>query len=106
MKIYSYFKLIKDKKFINKTRYKLILQRGKIVERFIKLVRYKLIGDKMAEPIFEIYTDTSGEHRFRLKAPNREIIAVSEGYTTRAACKNGIESVKKNAPIAKIVELD
>jgi hypothetical protein len=31
-------------------------------------------------------------------------IAVSEGYNSKDACVNGIESVKKNAPIAKIVE--
>lgn len=54
---------------------------------------------------FEIYKDTKGEFRFRLKAPNGEIIAVSEGYTQVAGSKNGIESVKKNAPIAEIVDL-
>lgn len=39
---------------------------------------------------------------FNLKAGNGEIIAVSEVYTTEAACMKGIESVKKNAPIAKL----
>lgn len=48
-------------------------------------------------PKFEIYTDKAGEFRFRLKARNGEIIAVSEGYKAMAGCKNGIESVKKNA---------
>lgn len=42
--------------------------------------------------------------KFDLKATNGEIIAVSEGYTTLANCKNGVESVKKNAPDAEIVE--
>jgi uncharacterized protein YegP (UPF0339 family) len=55
---------------------------------------------------FEIYQDKSGEFRFRLKAGNGETIAVSEGYTTKSSCKKGIESVKKNAPIAEIMELD
>jgi len=32
------------------------------------------------------------------------VIAVSEGYTTKTNCENGIESVKKNAPDAEIVE--
>ena len=59
----------------------------------------------MAKPKFEIFTDTSGQFRFRLKAPNGEIIATSEAYTTKAACQNGIESVQTNAPIAEIVEL-
>ena len=39
---------------------------------------------------------------FNLKATNGQIIAVSETYTTVAACKNGIASVKKNAPVAAI----
>jgi uncharacterized protein YegP (UPF0339 family) len=34
---------------------------------------------------------------FNLKAPNGQIIAVSEGYTTMAGCLNGVESVRKNA---------
>ena len=53
-------------------------------------------------PKFEIYTDKSGEFRFRLKATNGQIIAVSEGYKAMASCKNGIESVKKNAVDAPI----
>ena len=55
-------------------------------------------------PKFEIYNDKAGEFRFRLKATNGQIIAVSEGYTTHANCVNGIESVKKNAVDADIVE--
>ena len=54
-------------------------------------------------PKFEIYTDKAGEFRFRLKATNGQIIAVSEGYMAMAGCKNGIESVKKNAPEAAVV---
>ncbi len=56
-------------------------------------------------PKFEIYKDASGQFRFRLKAPNGEIIAVGEAYTTKDACKNGIASVKENAPKAEIVDL-
>ena len=55
-------------------------------------------------PKFEIYTDKAGEFRFRQKATNGQIIAVSEGYKAIASCLNGIESVKKNAVDAKIVE--
>lgn len=55
-------------------------------------------------PKFEVYKDKAGEFRFRLKAGNGQIIAVGEGYTTRANCINGIESIKKNAPDAEIVE--
>ena len=56
-------------------------------------------------PKFEVYTDKAGEFRFRLKATNGEIIAVSEGYKAKASCLNGIESVKKNAVDAKIEEV-
>lgn len=55
-------------------------------------------------PKFEMYTDKAGEFRFRLKARNGEIIAVSEGYKAKESCVNGIESVKKNAPEAEIEE--
>ncbi len=55
-------------------------------------------------PKFEIYVDKRGEFRFRLKATNGQIIAVSEGYTTMRNCKNGVESVKKNSVDAQIVE--
>ena len=54
-------------------------------------------------PKFEVYTDKRGEFRFRLKASNGRIIAVGEGYKAIKSCLNGIESVKKNAPDAKIV---
>lgn len=59
----------------------------------------------MPEAQFEIFKDTAGEYRFRLRAPNGEIIAVSEGYTQKSSCKNGIASVKKNAPNAIIEDL-
>ncbi|MDO4378022.1 MAG: YegP family protein [Erysipelotrichia bacterium] len=48
-------------------------------------------------PKFVVYKDKADEFRFRLKAGNGQIILVSEGYRSKAACLNGIESVKKNA---------
>ncbi|MFL9830823.1 YegP family protein [Flavobacterium sp. ST-87] len=39
----------------------------------------------------------NGEFQFSLKAGNGQAILASEGYTTKAACENGIESVRKNA---------
>ena len=62
------------------------------------------VGGEATCPKFELYEDKAGEFRFRLKARNGQIIAVSEGYKTKAACENGIESVKKNAVDAAIVE--
>jgi uncharacterized protein YegP (UPF0339 family) len=60
--------------------------------------------EKVKHPKFEMYTDKAGEFRFRLKATNGQIIATSEGYKAKASCLNGIESVKKNAPEAEVVE--
>ncbi|WP_298739808.1 YegP family protein [uncultured Chitinophaga sp.] len=47
---------------------------------------------------FIIKKRTNGEFQFNLKAGNGEVILTSEGYSSKAACENGIESVKKNAP--------
>jgi len=58
----------------------------------------------LTNPKFELYQDRAGDYRFRLKARNGEIIAVSENYTGRAGCLNGIESVRKNACDAEIME--
>jgi uncharacterized protein YegP (UPF0339 family) len=58
-----------------------------------------------AVPKFEIYKDASGRFRWRLKAPNGEIIAASEAYESKDGCKNGINSVKTNAPKAEIVDM-
>ena len=58
----------------------------------------------MPEPVFEWYVDKVGKYRFRLKAANGEMIAICEGYASKQGCVEGIESVRKNAPIAKIVE--
>lgn len=55
---------------------------------------------------FEVYKDKAGEYRFRLKAGNGQVIAVSEGYKSKTSCMNGIESIKKNAPTAAIVEIE
>jgi len=60
--------------------------------------------EAVKHPKFEVYADKAGEFRFRLKATNGQVIAVSEGYKALASCLNGIESVKKNAVDADIVE--
>jgi len=59
----------------------------------------------LAEPKFQIFKDVSGQFRFRLKAPTGEIIATSEAYVSKDGCKNGIASVKENAPKAVIEDL-
>lgn len=60
--------------------------------------------EKLPHPKFEMYLDKAGQYRFRLKARNGKIIAFSEGYTTKASCENGIQSVRKNADVAEIEE--
>lgn len=62
--------------------------------------------EKVKHPKFEMYEDKAGEFRFRLKATNGEVIATSEGYKAKAGCKNGIESVVKNAADAEIVKAE
>ena len=54
-------------------------------------------------PRFEIYADRSGANRFRLKARNGKIIAVSEAYSGKAPCLKGIESIRANAPTADTI---
>lgn len=54
---------------------------------------------------FELKQAKSGQYHFNLKAGNGEIIATSEMYESKASAKNGIESVKKNAADAEIVDL-
>ena len=49
-----------------------------------------------------IIKNTNTGIKFDLKAGNGEGIATSEVYTTEAACRNGIDSVVRNAPIASI----
>ncbi|GAA2355953.1 YegP family protein [Nonomuraea africana] len=51
---------------------------------------------------FIITKDRRGEFRFKLVAGNGQTIAISEGYTTKAACVNGIDSVRRNAPEAGV----
>lgn len=59
-------------------------------------------GEEIVAAKFELYKDKSGQYRFRLKAGNGEIIASSESYKTKASARNGIESVKTNAPNAVV----
>ncbi len=48
--------------------------------------------------MFELFrSEKSGEFYFRLKAKNGQIILSSQGYTTKSACQNGIDSVIKNS---------
>jgi uncharacterized protein len=53
----------------------------------------------MNNPKFQLFkSNANSQFYFRLLASNGENILGSEGYTTKAACENGINSVKANAP--------
>ncbi len=54
---------------------------------------------------FERKDTSNGKHRFNLKAGNGEVIGTSESYESAASRENGIASVAKNAPDAKVVEV-
>ena len=54
---------------------------------------------------FELYQGKDKQYRFRLKAGNGEIIATSEGYSSKSAAENGIASVQQNAPGAPTIEV-
>ena len=60
--------------------------------------------ETLTNPKFEVYQDKAGEFRFRLKARNGEIIATGESYKAKKSCLNGIDSIKRNAPDAEVVE--
>ena len=49
-----------------------------------------------------VVKETATGVKFDLKAGNGQVIATSEVYSSEAACLNGIESVKKNAPVAAV----
>ncbi|MBP5636485.1 MAG: YegP family protein [Bacteroidales bacterium] len=54
---------------------------------------------------FVITLRKNGEFQFNLKATNGQVILTSEGYTTKAACLNGVESVRKNVPVEERFEI-
>lgn len=77
----------------------------KATKGFFKRLKEAWKTDKGSTGKFEIYKDKKGEYRFRLKAANGEVIATGESYKSKASCENGIDSIKRNAPDAKLVDL-
>ena len=45
---------------------------------------------------YQVYNDIAGKYRFRLRAANNKIVAVSEAYESKAGCMNGVTSVQNN----------
>lgn len=63
------------------------------------------MSDSIPHPKFQIFRDGFGQYRFRLTAPNSEVIATSEGYTTRQGCRRGIQAVRQSASEAEVEDL-
>lgn len=55
---------------------------------------------------FELYTDSAGKYRFRLKASNGQVIAASQAYASKKSALDGIASVRKHAADAEVVEIE
>jgi uncharacterized protein YegP (UPF0339 family) len=53
---------------------------------------------------YELAKNPDGKFQFTLHATNGQVIATSETYETRAAALNGINSVRKNAVQARVVD--
>jgi uncharacterized protein len=71
--------------------------------------RHASAADAQAKPTatFQVYKDKAEKYRWRLVTQNQNIIATSgQGYADKRGCMNGIESLKKNAPTAKIEEVE
>lgn len=56
----------------------------------------------MAHPAFQLKRAKNDQYYFTLTAKNGQVIAQSLMYSSKDAAKNGIASVKVNAPIAEI----
>ena len=58
--------------------------------------------EDVKNPKYEIYLDKAEKYRFRLKANNGEIILVSDAYSSKSSCQNGIKSIQNHAPFADV----
>ena len=54
---------------------------------------------------FEIFSGADGHFYFHLKAENGEIVAASQGYTTKQSAENGIAAIKRIAGQAEVTDL-
>ena len=54
---------------------------------------------------FVVFTGKDGQFYYRLHAANTQVVMTGQGYKTKAACKNGVNSVRKNAQNPKMFEV-
>ena len=75
----------------------------KFIDFIVKVVKaIKFFFKLNKRGTFEIYKDKRKQWRFRLLAPNNEIVAVSEGYKNKQNCAVGIKSIRTYAKNAHI----
>ena len=67
---------------------------------------YKEVKKIKSEYKFEVFKGKKKETHFRFVAPNGEIMAASEGYKNHNDCLDSIDSIQRNAPDAKIIEVE
>jgi uncharacterized protein YegP (UPF0339 family) len=71
-------------------------------EHGIEVIKTEVATDKLT---FEVYEDNAGQHRWRLKAANGQIIAASsEGYKAKSDCQHAIDLLKRGAARAEVKE--
>lgn len=58
------------------------------------------------DDLYEIKEASNGKVYFNLLAKNKQVVGSSQMYASKSGLKNGIESVKSNAPEAEVVELE
>ncbi len=78
-------------------------------ESFARVREYAPVADLLdiGRAAFELYVDRAGEHRWRLRHRNGNILLDSgEGYATRSGARDGIERIRRYAPVAPVRELD
>jgi uncharacterized protein YegP (UPF0339 family) len=62
-------------------------------------------GKAATGAVFELYKDSGGEFRFRLKDAEGALMATSgKGYKTKADCQKVIDAVKRDAAKARVEE--
>lgn len=60
----------------------------------------------MTNPKFEVYRDTAGEWRWRLRAANSEVVAAGEGYKTKAGALRGVQAMQRAVRTARVLVLE
>ncbi len=64
------------------------------------------IREDDGELTYEVYEDAAGEHRWRLRAPNDELVADGgEGYASRSGADDAVDRVRSYAPEAHVLDV-